>query len=155
MPVFSNLLPAPHNNIILNLLFELATWQAFAKLRLHTESTLSALEASTTRLGHALRRFEDETCSTYATKDLPTEEAARGRRKVAQMMRSTRKGLNSEKSTAAAGTSHNPPAPEARSKIRRFNISTYKTHALGDYVETIRRYGTTDGYSTQVVCFTR
>jgi len=28
---------------------------------------------------------------------------------------------------------------------------TYKYHALGDYVDTIRRFGTTDSYSTQPV----
>jgi hypothetical protein len=32
-----------------------------------------------------------------------------------------------------------------------FNLCTYKLHALGDYVATIARYGTTDNYSTQVV----
>lgn len=31
------------------------------------------------------------------------------------------------------------------------NLNTYKVHALGDYVETIRRYGTTDSYSTESV----
>ena len=47
IPVFEGLLPAPHNRIILNLLYELATWLTLAKLRLHTETTLKALEAST------------------------------------------------------------------------------------------------------------
>lgn len=32
------------------------------------------------------------------------------------------------------------------------NLSTYKVHALGDYVNTIRTFGTTDSYSTQTVC---
>ena len=36
-------------------------------------------------------------------------------------------------------------------KTKIFNLSTYKWHALGDYVNTIRRYGTTDNYSTQTV----
>jgi hypothetical protein len=30
-------------------------------------------------------------------------------------------------------------------------MDTYKLHALGDYVTAIRRFGTTDNYSTQVV----
>lgn len=33
----------------------------------------------------------------------------------------------------------------------RFNLLTYKHHALGDYVRTIKRYGTTDSYSTEPV----
>jgi hypothetical protein len=36
-------------------------------------------------------------------------------------------------------------------KVKKLNLSTYKWHALGDYVNTIRRYGTTDNYSTQTV----
>jgi hypothetical protein len=36
-------------------------------------------------------------------------------------------------------------------KAKAFNLSTYKWHALGDYANTIRRYGTTDNYSTQTV----
>ena len=36
-------------------------------------------------------------------------------------------------------------------KCRVFNMTTYKLHALGDYVKAIWRYGTTDNYSTQVV----
>ena len=32
-----------------------------------------------------------------------------------------------------------------------FNLDTYKYHSLGDYVEHIKRYGTTDSYSTEAV----
>lgn len=31
------------------------------------------------------------------------------------------------------------------------NLNTYKVHSLGDYVEAIRRYGTTDSFSTEMV----
>ena len=48
IPVFEGLLPEEHNKIILDLLFELGTWHMLASLRLHTESTLHALEDSTT-----------------------------------------------------------------------------------------------------------
>ena len=33
----------------------------------------------------------------------------------------------------------------------RFNLSTYKLHALGDYTDTIHQQATTDSYSTQMV----
>jgi len=36
-------------------------------------------------------------------------------------------------------------------KSKMLNLSTYKLHALGDYVNTIRHFGTTDSYSTQTV----
>ena len=40
---------------------------------------------------------------------------------------------------------HNGP------KRRKFNLRVYKYHALGDYAETIRRFGTTDSFSTEPV----
>ena len=36
-------------------------------------------------------------------------------------------------------------------KIKSINLATYKMHALGDYVDTIKMYGTTDSYSTEIV----
>jgi hypothetical protein len=51
IPVFKGLLPGEHNEILLDLLFELAMWHALGKLRLHTETTLHFLDNSTTRLG--------------------------------------------------------------------------------------------------------
>ena len=36
-------------------------------------------------------------------------------------------------------------------KQKKFNLNTYKTHSLGDYVQTIQMYGTTDSYSTEPV----
>lgn len=88
IPVFEGLLPEPHNEVVLELLFELSTWHGFAKMRLHTESTVQALENSTRRLGLILRRFESETCSAFKTRELPSEEAARGRRKAALALKS-------------------------------------------------------------------
>jgi hypothetical protein len=34
---------------------------------------------------------------------------------------------------------------------KTFNLQTYKVHVLGDYVEAIKTFGTTDSYSTEVV----
>ena len=49
-----------------------------------------------------------------------------------------------------------PTAKQSSSKIdgrriKKFNLWTYKYHTLGDYADTIRRYGTTDSYSTEPV----
>ena len=60
-----------------NLLFLLATWHAYAKLRLHTESTLEKQEAIGTSLCQALRKFTNVTCPRYTTKELPREANAR------------------------------------------------------------------------------
>ena len=84
LPVFEGLLPEPHGSIVMDLLFELATWHGLAKMCLHTESTIQSLEHSTTRLGTLLRRFQSVTCEAYITRELPSEEAARGCQKAAE-----------------------------------------------------------------------
>lgn len=128
-----------HDEVILDLLFELATWHALGKLRMHTETTLHFLDNSTIRLGRTLRRFKQFTCDSFMTQELPKEAAARGRRKPAY---SAKGNLNARpaKKRATEGT-----------RQRFFNMSTYKLHALGDYVKSIWLFGTTDNFSTQVV----
>jgi hypothetical protein len=45
-----------------------------------------------------------------------------------------------------------PAAPTGKGKRKKtFNIQTYKYHALADYADHIRRFGTTDSYSTERV----
>jgi hypothetical protein len=134
IPVFEHLLPEPHNDIVLTLLFELAYWHALAKLRLHSDTTLRFLDTSTIRLGRYMRHFKSSTCKAFKTVELPHEETARRRRSAA--MKPTGK--------QAAAASSNP-------NTKTLNLNTYKWHALGDYASIIRRYGTTDSYSTQTV----
>lgn len=58
-------------------------------------------------------------------------------------------------SLVAAMQPSSDPATELSSdsaKVKILNLCTYKLHALGDYVRTIRLFGTTDSYSTQIVC---
>ena len=138
IPVFEDLLPSPHNEVALDLLFTLATWHAYAKLRLHTSTTLNKLETATKQLGTILRRFAQTTCEAYDTRELPQEAAARGRRQAAM--------------AAKEGPSAQPKQLASGSNRRKFNLNTYKLHALGDYANTIREFGTTDNYTTQVVC---
>jgi hypothetical protein len=118
----------------MTLLYRTAEWHAFAKLRLHTESTLQHLERLTTELGQLMRKFRDTTQTSFATFELPKEARARKRRQNS--------GKGKEK--AAAGN-----ASGKKSKI--LNLFTYKWHALGDYVRAIRLFGPTDGFSTQIV----
>ena len=44
-----------------------------------------------------------------------------------------------------------PPGGTAGKRLKSFSLQTYKVHALGDYVATIERFGTTDSYSTSTV----
>ncbi|HEV7736753.1 MAG TPA: hypothetical protein VGO47_05190 [Chlamydiales bacterium] len=105
---------------------------------MHTETTLEDLEHCVTRLGDSLRRFKGTTCEHFHTSDLPSEEAARGRRQAA--LSAQGKGPVTRKAPAT--------------KKRVFNLETYKMHSLGDYTSSIRMFGTIDNTSTQLVTFT-
>jgi len=63
----------------MKLLYRTAEWHALAKLRMHTDSTLTLLEELTTEFGKLMRQFRDLTCSQFATIELPREAAARTR----------------------------------------------------------------------------
>lgn len=144
--MFEKLLPSPHDRIVLDLLFILCTWHACAKLRLHTTSTMGFLKEMTRSLGFALRKFRKTTCSFFHTNELPKEEAARARRKAKAPKSSTTKKaqLGNLKSKSEA----------IRGRLKKvFSLFTYKLSALGDYIWAILLYGTTDGYSTQIVSF--
>ncbi|KAJ7015920.1 hypothetical protein C8F04DRAFT_920804, partial [Mycena alexandri] len=80
LPVFEDLLHAPHDAIVQDLLFTLAYWHVLTKLRMHTEFTLKCLTDVTKSLFRQLRYFTRVTCAAFNTQELPREEAARGRR---------------------------------------------------------------------------
>ena len=130
---------------MLKLLFELAHWHGLAKLRMHMDAMLEILSHATRSLGNSLRVFEERTCAAFETRELECERAARKRREEKS---ATNVASESRKPTAPDGNAHS----KAR-KLKRFNLSTYKYNALGDYVDTIQRFGATDSYSTQPVSF--
>lgn len=138
IPVVEGLLPQKHNDVVGDLLFELATWHGFAKLRIHTDKTLDRLTDATKALTRAMRIFLRETCREFHTVELPKEAEARGRRTAAL-------------SAKANGHTVKGKATVYR-KPKKLNLATYKYHALADYAETIRRFGPTDNYNTQIVC---
>jgi hypothetical protein len=141
MPVFDGLLPTKHNNDIQSLLFTTAEWHTLAKMRLHTDSMLAWLDESTKAFGKQIRHFQSYTCSFFDTRELPQEEAARSRRQ--------------KKKKGSINPSHLVPAPSTATPSagtkKHFNLILVKLHALGDYVKTIKTFGTTDSYSTQPV----
>jgi hypothetical protein len=139
IPAFEGLLDGEHNTRLMKLLYRSAEWHALAKLRMHTDPTLDRLDKLTVEYGRIMREFRDLTCAQFDTVELPREARARGRREAQTA------GLSS-------GVPQNTSQPAMR-KIRNFNLLIYKFHALGDYVPTIRWFGTTDSYSTQIVSF--
>jgi hypothetical protein len=130
IPVFEGLLPEPHNSHVMKLLFCIAEWHGLAKLRMHTEATITRLEQVSANLGHLMRDFRDKTCANFITTELEREVEARNRRNARN------KGTK---------------APNQSRKVKSLNLCTYKFHALGDYVRTIRMFGTTDSFSSQLV----
>jgi len=145
MPVFDGLLPAKHNNDIQSLLFTTAEWHTLAKMRLHTDSTLAWLDESTKAFGKEIRRFQSHTCSFFDTRELPQEEAARSRRQ-----KKTKGSINLS-NTSPLTPAQSTATSSAGTKKKLFNLILIKLHALGDYVKTIKTFGTTDSYSTQPV----
>ncbi|KAJ3533279.1 hypothetical protein NMY22_g7397 [Coprinellus aureogranulatus] len=126
IPAFEGLLPENINSAVMKLLFVCAQWHALAKLRMHHDLTLDLLDYWTILLGAEFRKFH-ELCSSIPTKELKKEADARARREG--------------KSNGKAASSSRKPAS--------LNIFTIKFHYLGDYSSTIRKFGTTDSYSTE------
>ena len=132
--MFEGLFPPAHDSSVQRLLFWLSEWHALAKFRMHTDDSLVLLQRSLRSLGDQLRLFQRDTCERFHTRELPTEAAQRQRREMAELNAGRRR-------------------KEARSALlpKKFNLDTYKFHALGDYVTMIKMYGTTDSFTTQVV----
>jgi hypothetical protein len=174
IPVFDGLLPEPHNERVLQLLFITAHWHGLAKLRMHTDPTLDIMDDTTVSLGQKRRDFVKNTCTAYQTRELHREAEAR---KCRQSKKPTQAQCNSE-SSGPPNTTQRPvqlpvdqpsvvpkqPVAHSQSKkkttiedastsrwLKSLNLNTYKNHALGDYTAIIRQYGTTDSYSTESV----
>lgn len=160
-----DLLPDKHNAQLLTLLYRLAEWHALAKLRMHTEDTLKLLDDSTVILGKEMRFFRTSSTSAWICKELPSETAARGRRAERKRAKAAAKAaadappadlhpanpLQDAHIPVPLAPQIPPPLPKLPAKVKALNLFTYKFHALGDYVRTIRMFGTTDSYSTQIV----
>jgi hypothetical protein len=134
MPVFEGLFPEDHNTVVQSLLYVFAQWHALAKLRIHSETTLSALDKTFRRLSGQLRKFRDFTCASFTALELPKEKAARER-----------------KASREHSGSDNPAMGSGGRKAKKFNLNTYKFHAMGDYLQSIRLFGTIDSYTSQIV----
>src|SRR6267154_3915625 len=76
IPVFEGLLDEPYNVHIMKLLYRTAEWHGFAKLRMHTDTTINHLEMLTKEFGQLMRQFHGSTCSEFETIELPCEVTA-------------------------------------------------------------------------------
>jgi hypothetical protein len=128
----------------MRLLFICAHWHGLAKLRMHTDLTLKIFDDETVCIGAELRKFNDTTCPAFATQELLRETKARKRRQT-KKAKATSTPLAPTSTGFAAQLEAEGPLPKT------FNLQTYKLHSLGDYPDTIRTFGTTDSYSTELV----
>jgi hypothetical protein len=123
---------------------------------MHNDLTLDVMEAAAASLGKMLQEFQDSTCLAFATKELRREYDARVRHEAKQKgQRSSTSSvirqptqttnLPSVDPTAASGSRPGGRHPKG------FNLSTYKGHSLGDVMNAVREYGTTDSFSTEPV----
>ncbi|KIK34655.1 hypothetical protein CY34DRAFT_97579 [Suillus luteus UH-Slu-Lm8-n1] len=143
IPVFEGLLPAPHNKILMNLLFTMSHWHGLAKLRMHSEITLEILNQQTTHLGEQFRHFKEKVCASYQTQELDREVSVRSRRQTRDAAKRKANNVgranednNTKGKGKATGQSQDLPAPKQPKRKKSFNIQTYKFHVLGDYHRT-------------------
>lgn len=148
--MFEDLLPSPHNTVILKLIFRLSHWHGLAKLRLHSDLTLDILDTETTYLGDALRTFKNKTCAAFQTREFKREVDSRKKKAV----KKTAPGGSSASNTTSNNETPKNVGPAADSEgraFKAFSLKTYKAHALGDYVDIIKRIGTSDSFSSETV----
>ncbi|TFK20496.1 hypothetical protein FA15DRAFT_599618, partial [Coprinopsis marcescibilis] len=131
IPIVDSLLPAPHDEIVLELLRLLCEWHALTKLHLHNKFTVKMLETTTIQLGSQFWLFQQEMCSKVATMELPREyEAPTNSAERAQ-----------DSGNGAVGTTR---------RVKTFNLTTVKYHSLGDYADSIIEFGTTDSITSEI-----
>jgi hypothetical protein len=102
---------------------------------------LDIMDDAIVKMGKQLRKFESITCTSFWTYELEREVQARTGT-TGSKVSNTRKVISNRLDISCA---------ILQKKAKGLSLSTYKYHALGDYVQSIRMFGTTDSYSTQTV----
>ncbi|KAG2049009.1 hypothetical protein BDR06DRAFT_864585, partial [Suillus hirtellus] len=97
-----------------------AQWHMLTKLRLHSETTLTVLDEMFKKLTRQLQKFQDFTCVAFITLELPKEK----------MLMSIRPPMNTQG--------------------KKFNMNTYKFHAMGDHLHSIQLFRTMDSFTLQI-----
>jgi hypothetical protein len=122
MPVFKSLFPEDHDVIIQSLLYRFTHSHTLAKLRMHSETTLSLLDEVFKKLSCQLHEFRDITCVAFTMFELPKEKAMQECKAVCE-----HSGCINPDTGSASGQN-----------VTKFNLNTYKFHTMGDYLQLIR-----------------
>jgi hypothetical protein len=118
------------------MLFIVALWHGFGKMKIHTDISAQIFRGMTTELGRVLRQYKRKVCSHFHTQETPAEYTRRMHRFAKQGEQAT---LNTDNR-------------RSRTVKKEYNDNTYKHHSLGDYVDAIIRFGATPSLSSQTVC---
>ncbi|KAG7445183.1 uncharacterized protein BT62DRAFT_897210 [Guyanagaster necrorhizus] len=94
---------------------------------MHMDLSLQVLHSVMTLLEIQLQSFSQSVCTNIHMRELSSETAAQ-----------VQKLIHTVKSMA----------PGVFKSIKSFNLHTYKTHAFGNYIQCIPKFGTSDSYST-------
>ena len=153
MPCFDGLFEEDeYNDGIQDIIFSMASFHGFTKLRMHTDVSLSVFDGLTTVLGQDARYFANYICEELPAYPLAKEVAMQNRhqkkRRACSLDRAESKTLSPSRSTSQQRHSKHHRSCEPK----YFNMSTFKWHNLGHYVPTIRMYGTLDLIGTPIVC---
>lgn len=109
---------------------------------MHTDHTLKLLDDETICIGAEFRKFNGKTCPEFDTQELKCEAEARDHRRAKK----------ANKSPATSTSTYAARRLEAEGPLAKtFNLQTFKYHSLGDYADTIQKFGTTDSFSTEPV----
>ncbi|KZV64559.1 hypothetical protein PENSPDRAFT_561883, partial [Peniophora sp. CONT] len=137
IPCFEGLF-GDYDDDVQDLLYLLSYWHALGKFRKTSDTPLKVFEVVTVHLTNTLRHFADVVCPAFPN-TMETDREYRARRDA----QAKAKGK-------ASGAANSSAADAGARRHKTFNLNTYKFHSLPDYVESIRRFGTTDSYSTQI-----
>lgn len=156
-----------HQGLILDLLFDMATWLSLAKLRMHHDHTIESQRNALKSLGQNLRKFAlmartdfkdaKESISAYQsrirreTKAHPDSKSNGTKRK-----RNTKERARNSDEDDVSNNEDDEDDDDGGSRVKirkkkKFSLSTSKMHAMGHYPEYFYRSGTSDNYSTQIV----
>ena len=114
--------PEEHDSRVQDLLLTMAHWHSLVKLRMHTDRSLSILDAWTTILREDSRDFLNLTCKEFNTRELKREYEARKRREA-------RKGFKGKKTTRSAQALHTSVTNRTSRRIRTISSSTPISHS--------------------------
>lgn len=104
IPAFEGLFPGDHDGRVQDLLYSMAYWHSFAKLRMHTDLSLDILESWTSTLGEDARAFVSLTCAEFKTRELEKEYEARKRAEGRRKSKSTKTLQQRSQAMPASGT---------------------------------------------------